>query len=117
MANKIAIVLSVLALVLSGYAVASLPSMSSPTLGAVGVKLIEQYDPYVKYNGGINTALPIQTSSFLTSSTLKLTNGTFCTNFYATSTATALHLVASTTPTLPHGAAAVVTANYGACTN
>lgn len=31
--------------------------------GAVGGQLIEQYDPYVLYNGGINTALPIKTTS------------------------------------------------------
>lgn len=28
--------------------------------GAVGGKLIEQYDPYVRYNGGINTQLPMK---------------------------------------------------------
>lgn len=33
------------------------------TFGSVGVKLIENYDPYVRYNGGINTALPFKTTS------------------------------------------------------
>lgn len=33
------------------------------SFGAVGGKLIEQYDPYVRYNGGINTALPFKTTS------------------------------------------------------
>lgn len=116
MTNKIAIVLSVLALIVSGITYFSIPS-ASLSLGAVGPKLIEQYDPYVRYNGGVNSALPIKTSSYGSFSTEKLTNGTFCINFYATSTATALHFVASTTPTLPHGSAAVMTANYGSCTN
>lgn len=33
---------------------------SQVSFGAVGVKLIEQYDPYVKYNGGIATQLPLK---------------------------------------------------------
>ncbi len=40
-----------------------------------------------------------------------------CINFYATSTATRLKLVASTTATLPNGAAAVMVAQYGTCTS
>lgn len=90
-------------------------------LGAVGVKLIENYSPYVKYNGGTYTALPIQTTSTLSagattiSGITTLTKSTFCINFYATSTATVLHMVASTTATLPNGAGAVITANYGSC--
>lgn len=95
--------------------------VSSGTLGAVGGQLIEQYDPYVRYNGGINSALPIQTSSTVTSAgatnsgITTLTKATFCINFYATSTATQMYMVASTTAVLPAGAAAVMTANYGSC--
>ena len=45
---------------------------ASHAFGAVGVKLIENYDPYVRYNGGIQTALP-----FKTTSTMQIgTNGT-----------------------------------------
>lgn len=33
------------------------------SFGSVGGKLIEQYDPYVRYNGGVNTALPFKTTS------------------------------------------------------
>lgn len=46
---------------------------------------------------------------------INLTKSTFCINFYATSTATQMHMVASTTATLPNGAGAVMTANYGSC--
>ncbi len=53
------------------------------------------------------------TSTF--SDTVNFNNPGICINFYATSTATRLHLVASTTATLPGGAAAVMTAEYGAC--
>ena len=31
-------------------------------VGAVGVKLAENYDPYIKYNGGYATNLPLQVS-------------------------------------------------------
>ena len=81
------------------------------TLGAVGNQLIEQYDPYVRYNGGINSALPIQTSGTLTGGALTAAAATFsgnvtvttsnsatssatvgCVNTYATSTATAIKL-------------------------
>lgn len=124
MTNKTTSVVSVIALVLAvigiGYThfATARPSVK---LGAVGGQLIEQYDPYVLYNGGINSALPIKTSSTLTSAGVTnsgvtdLTKATFCINFYATSTATQLHMVASTTASLPHGAAAVMTANYGSC--
>lgn len=37
----------------------------SKSFGATGAQLIEQYDPYVLYNGGINTALPMKTTSTL----------------------------------------------------
>lgn len=38
------------------------------SLGAPGNMLIEDYDPYVRYNGGINTALGITNSGTLTQS-------------------------------------------------
>lgn len=43
------------------------PRQADSIFGAVGGKLIEQYDPYVRYNGGINTALPFQTTSTIIS--------------------------------------------------
>ncbi len=105
---------AVVALVLAAVAIyMAIPKSTS--FGAVGLKLIEQYDPYVKYNGGVNSALPIKTSNDLTASSTTLTASKFCIQFYATSSATVLKMVASTTATLPHGAAAVMTANYGTC--
>ncbi len=49
--------------------------------------------------------------------TVNFDNAALCINFYATSTATRLHLVASTTAVLPAGAGALMTADYGVCTN
>lgn len=46
------------------------PRQTMQLAGSVGGKLIEQYDPYVRYNGGTNTALPIQTSSNITGTSL-----------------------------------------------
>lgn len=96
---------------------------SVSNLGAAGSLLAEHYIPYVATNQGYVSDLPIQTTSTFSSATttvsgqVNLTKNHFCFNFYATSTATELHMVASTTATLPHGAAAVMTANYGACAN
>lgn len=106
----------------------SLPA-TTLSLGGVGPNLIENYMPLIRYNGGLKTALPVAASSTLqvtgkttAYATTTVDNGLnlfntagFCVNFYATSSATELHLVASTTGTLPHGAAAAITANYGAC--
>lgn len=92
-------------------------------LGAAGGLLAEHYIPYVATNQGYVSALPITTTGTFSSATttvsgqVNLTKNHFCFNFYATSTATELHMVASTTATLPHGAAAVMTANYGSCAN
>lgn len=68
MANKIIGGIAVIALLLSGYStfvvLNSQPSQISATsFGAIGLKLAENYDPYIRYNGGFNTALPFQTSS------------------------------------------------------
>jgi len=106
------------------------------TLGAVGNQLIEQYDPYVRYNGGINSALPIQTSGTLTggastfsgdvtvttSNTATSTLTVGCIQMYATSTATAVRLEFSTTTQLasyPNGTVPTgsVAWRYGTCPN
>lgn len=36
-----------------------------PVFGALGVQTAENYDPYIRYNGGYNSALPIKTTSTL----------------------------------------------------
>ena len=103
------------------FGIAKLTTGSSTNFGAVGGMLAEHYLPFVMANGGYNSALPIQTTSTLSAGNTtitgvtNLTKATFCINFYATSTATQMHMVASTTATLPAGAGAVMTANYGAC--
>ncbi len=51
------------------------------------------------------------------SDTVNLNNGGICINFYPTSTQTRAHITASTTGTLPSGAAGVLTFDYGACAN
>jgi hypothetical protein len=125
MTNKILWAVAVVSLIVSGYSLylSLASSPAAPSFGSVGLKLVENYDPYVRYNGGTYTALPIRTTSTFSAATstfsqqFNLTNPTFCVNFYATSTATILKMVASTTPTLPNGAAAVFTAQYGSCAN
>jgi hypothetical protein len=125
MTNKIIGVIAVLSILISGYSLylSFASSPAAPSFGSVGVKLAENYDPYLRYNGGYNSALPIQTTNSLSAATTtfsaqtNFTVPTLCINFFATSTATALELVASTTATLPNGAAAVITANYGTCAN
>lgn len=83
--------------------------------GAVGQMLAEQYIPYIAVNQGYRSALPVTTTGVGTASSTVVSGAPICAEFYATSTATLLHFVASTTPTLPHGAAAVMTAAYGTC--
>lgn len=106
----------VIAVIAVGLAIKSM--ISTPVgvqVGAVGSKYIEQYNPYVKLNGGINTQLPVKTSGQLSASSTVVTGAPFCIEFYATSTNTVLHLVASTTGSIPNGSAAAMTANYGTC--
>lgn len=58
----------VVALVVLGvqFVVGKVKHSAQVSYGAVGGLLIENYDPYVMSNGGINSALPFQTSSTLT---------------------------------------------------
>lgn len=71
--HKTAIIVSVLALAFAGFAVyktfdrAEQAQLAGATPGS---QLIENYSPEVLYNGGINSALPIQTSSDLTAGSL-----------------------------------------------
>lgn len=65
MTNKIIGTIAVLALVIGASALYFVWPFISPvanSFGAVGVKLAENYDPYIRYNGGYNSALPIQTT-------------------------------------------------------
>lgn len=56
--------------VIGGLYIVQQTSDSEASLGVVGSQLIEQYVPYVLYNGGINSALPIETSSTITGGTI-----------------------------------------------
>lgn len=119
MKNKLIIGISVVALILAGIALYNTLGSSSDTVGATpGSLLIEQYDPYVNQNGGIKSALPIQTTSTVTaaditagattlSGTLTVTttntatsSASFgCVAVAGTSTATQVRLVLSTVAT------------------
>lgn len=100
-------------------------------VGAIGNQLIEQYDSYVRYNGGLKTNLPVSINADLTGAAITTTGdvtvggGTLnvttsntatstviggCFQFYATSTATAQKFQASTTP-------GVMYSSWGACPN
>ena len=57
--SGIAIIAAVVGLVI-GYFVFQ-PRTQNP-VGSVGVKLAENYDPYLKYNGGYYSNLPIYTT-------------------------------------------------------
>ena len=57
----------------------------------------------------------LQVSTTTLSDTVNFNNPGICINFFATSSATRVHITASTTATLPAGAAGVLTFDYGAC--
>ncbi len=95
MTNKIIGVIAVLSILISGYSLylSYASSPAAPSFGAVGVKLAENYDPYLRYNGGYYSNLPIQTNStFQLSSSGTAINGiiaTTCTGIvYASLAAT-----------------------------
>lgn len=89
---------------------------SAPTNGM----LAENYDPYIRSEGGFLTNYPIQTNSDLTvkggsltvtsSNTATSTVVAGCYQFYATSTATSQIFQASTTP-------GAMYSQYGMCPN
>jgi len=105
----------------------------SPSFGAVGNLLAEHYIPYVSTNQGYSSALPIVTTSTLgagnttvtgtlgvsatttLSYPVNLNNSDLCVNFYATSTATQLHMVASSTSLVNGVSTGVMLLSYGAC--
>lgn len=77
--NKLLIGVSVVALVLAAFAFyrsLDIHDQGNLTAAAVpGSQLIEQYSPEVLYNGGINSALPIQTSSTITAGNIVIGTG------------------------------------------
>lgn len=115
--NKITTAISILALVISVIVGFIALKTSGVSFGAAGNQLIEQYIPYVLYNGGINTNLPIETGDDLTvdggsatitssnTATSTLTAGCFQT--YATSTASPVKFLLgssfTSTTTFPSG--------------
>ncbi|MDE1940979.1 MAG: hypothetical protein KGI66_02555 [Patescibacteria group bacterium] len=130
---KIKLVIGAVVVLAVGFIVGRLfnSSQALPAGGASGTKLAENYDPYIRVNGGFYSALPVQTTNTLTSAAFTATGdatvsgGTLnvttadtatstlvvgCIQFYATSTATALKFQASTTP-------GVMYSQYGTCPN
>jgi len=111
--NKILVVVTVVALALAGFFLyKSLGSNSELVSATPGTQPIENYTPAIKYNGGIYSELPIQTTSTLTSAdittaalTVTTTNtatssSSFgCVAVAGTSTATQIRLVLSTVAT------------------
>lgn len=106
---------------LGGYIYSSLHTSSVggvmvPTNGMYA----ENYNPYIRTEGGFLTNYPIKTNSDLTvsggsivvttSNTATSTLVAGCYQFYATSTATALKFQASTTP-------GIMYSQYGTCPN
>lgn len=99
-------VIAAVALLVSLVAAFEVWSVSHPTVsfGALGPKYAEQYDPYLKYNGGYNSALPIQTTSSVTagsisvptSNTATSTLAAGCIQFNATSSTAVGHLAVGT---------------------
>ena len=104
------------------------PVSFSHSFGAVGNMLAENYDPYIRYNGGFNTALPVTTSGALTTGSLSVpttnaatsTTSLGCIQTTATSTATPIRFVigstqAATTTFQGTNANFTVLAQYGSC--
>lgn len=110
--NKLALGLAVVAIVIAGLAYVHTGSKNTAFGSATNCT-----DGYTCL-----TNLEVQGSLITDATTtatgaLNLNASALCVNFYATSTATRLKLVASTTATLPNGAAAVLVAQYGLCTS
>lgn len=129
MSNKLLTIGVVLAIVIAGFALfrgsitnAILGSATVCTDGYTCLTNLEVQGNLI--TDGTLSAVGLSTlgSSSLTGTTtmsgaVNFNAPVLCINFYATSTATRLKLVASTTPTLPNGAAAVMVAQYGSCTS
>lgn len=79
--NKFIVIAVVVALILGATAIYRTLGHGVDGLAAAtpGSLLIEQYSPYVNQNGGISSALPIQTTSTVTAADISV--GTSGTNF------------------------------------
>ncbi len=119
MSNTIKFIIGVVIALIVGFVLGhTLLVPQTDTVGAIGTKLAENYDPYLKINGGYYSNLPIQTNADVTVSggTLTITSSNTatstisvgCIQFYATSTATAQKFQASTTP-------GAMYSQYGTC--
>ena len=93
-------------------------------LGTTFNAAVTETNPYWFYNGlKAGTASQfiadksgaVTTTGGITTNTLASSRSTLCFDFYATSTATQDHMTASTTGSLPAGAAGVMTFDYGSC--
>ena len=115
--------IAVTALVVSLFVAFSRPQTPA-FLGAAGGMLVEQYDPYNRYNDGYkseNEIVLLGADGDLTlgdqlnvAGDIVSTQSALCFNFYATSTATIGKLVASTTATI-EGVDGVMMFQYGSC--
>lgn len=96
---KLATIVGVVAGLLAlAFTFTGAPSLNqSLSIGAVGPKLAENYDPYIKYNGGYFSQLPIKTTADFLASSTSLTAGVGCLQLHATSTATWIKQVYVTT--------------------
>lgn len=132
MTNKIIGTIAVIGLLLGLFASYEFWSASHPTssFGAVGLKLAENYDPYLKYNGGYYSNLPIQTTNTFnagatilsglnvtTSNTATSSTVVGCVQTTATSTATPIRFLYTTsaTTTVSGTASGSVAWGYGTC--
>lgn len=129
MSNKISTIISVVALVVA-LAVGFI-AIKSHGEGLVGIStptnsiLIENYDPYVRTAGGINTNYPVNINSDLTvgggtisvTSTNAATSSIIvgCIQTYATSTANPIVIAPVSTTTILTGLA--LSASFGTCPN
>lgn len=98
---KVGVVVGLIVAIVSGLAslVVARNDAQKASLGAVSGMLIENYMPYVRINGGINSALPIQTSSTVTSAGMTSSATSTFADVVQTSAATTTLKVLSTSST------------------
>lgn len=85
-------------------------------VGAAGSMLIEQYIPYVLYNGGINTALPATFSDTVTGAGSTWTTGSFSSTLGVTGATTLSSTLAVAATTTASKAVVVSTSNTATST-
>lgn len=119
---KIVLAVAFIIIIVLGYIVYKDTTSNNLNFGAVGVKLAENYDPYIRYNGGYNSLLPITTTGPLTITTSNAATSTTslgCIQTTATSTATPIRFVigssGATTTFQGTNSSGVVAWQYGTC--